>query len=117
MRVKTYFNFIGKKPDLGKIDFLLAHRKYALAMLSRAKNQAVLDGKFSLKIIDTEDLIGLKLQSSINDPARYYQDMADIISLIRENYDKIDMELIREYFEVFDKQDELDKITKEMQNV
>ncbi|MBF0216631.1 MAG: hypothetical protein HQL30_06515 [Candidatus Omnitrophica bacterium] len=113
---KDVLNFLGKKPDLGKIDFLLAHRKYALGMLDRAVTRPVFDGKLRVKTIGKEDLIGLKLQSSVNDPSRYYQDMADIFSLIRENYGIIDINLVREYFEVFNKTDELEKIIEQVKD-
>jgi len=110
-------NFVGKKFELGRIDFLLAHRKYTMAMLDRAKEQPVLNGKFNVKVIRADDLVGLKVQSSSNDPERYYQDMADIKSIIKSNYGKIDMDLIREYFALFDRGDELEEVLRGIGNV
>jgi len=106
-------NFVGKKLELGRIDFLLAHRKYTLAILARAYEQPVLENKFKVKIIKAEDLIGLKVQSSSNDPTRLNQDMADIRSLIEVNYNKLDFGIIREYFVLFDREKELDAILGE----
>ncbi|MFH1826388.1 MAG: nucleotidyltransferase [bacterium] len=98
--------------DLGRVDFLLAHRKYAKAMLSRARNKSILHGKFSLKVVIPEDLVGLKVQSSANDPGRFYQDMADIEAIIKANLNELNMELVREYFQIFKREAELDQLLK-----
>lgn len=110
-------NFAGKKLELGRIDFLLAHRKYACAMLKRAEEKLVLEGKFKIKVLKIEDLIGLKMQASSNDPQRLHQDIADIKSLIKNNYSALDMGLVREYFGLFDREKELDNIIAEIKNV
>ncbi|MFC1698727.1 nucleotidyltransferase [Candidatus Omnitrophota bacterium] len=110
-------NFVGKKFELGRVDFLLAHRKYALSMLQRAKEELVLGGKFKIKVVRIEDLIGLKLQASANDPKRLRQDMADIVQLIDENRSKLDMNLVREYFQIFDRTQDLNDIIKEINDV
>ncbi len=107
--------FVGKMRELGRVDFLLAHRKYAKAMLERSVPEKILDGKISVKVILPEDLIGLKVQSSSNDPARYHQDMADIEAVMRNNK-KLDYSLIREYFALFDRQYELEEIMKRIKN-
>lgn len=109
-------NFVGKKFELGRVDFLLAHRKYALAMLERAKEKSVLEGKFRIKVVRIEDLIGLKLQASTNDPKRIRQDMADIEQLIKENYSELDMSLVKEYFQLFDRKQDLHDIVKEIKH-
>ncbi len=103
-------NYIGKDLKLGRVDFLLAQRKYTIGMLSRAVEKEILTGKFNVKFIKIEDQIGLKVQSSSNDPSRYYQDMADIEMLIKNNISRLDLSIIREYFKIFDKEYELDKI-------
>jgi len=91
-------NFYSKKIELGRVDFLLAHRKYTLAMLKRAEEKEIFAGKFKIKVIKVEDQIGLKVQSSSNDPKRMHQDMADIEQLIINNYPKLDIDLLRELF-------------------
>jgi len=110
-------NFAGRKMELGRVDFLLAHRKYTLAMLARAEERSVLDGTLKVKTIRPDDLVGLKVQSSSNDPARFNQDMADIRALVKNNYGTMDMDLVREYFVLFDREDELDEIIKEVEDV
>jgi len=109
-------NFLGKMRELGKVDFLHAHRKYARAMLARAQEEKILDGKFKVKVVKPEDLIGLKVQSSSNDPNRFHQDLADIEAVIRANYENLDMDLIREYFVLFDRGKELKEILEKLKN-
>ena len=103
-------NFFGKDLEQGRLDFLIAHRKYARTMLQRAEYKKVLDGKYQIKTIMIEDQIGLKVQSSTNDKARYNHDLADIEVLIRSNKDKLNLDLIRDYFKIFKREEELDKI-------
>lgn len=109
-------NFYSEKFELGRIDFLLAHRKYAVSMLKRAEERTVLKGEFKIKIIKIEDQIGLKVQASSNDPSRMFRDTADIEQLIKNNYLKLDMGLLREYFRLFDREPELDEIIKKAKN-
>jgi hypothetical protein len=110
-------NFYSDKIELGRVDFLLAHRKYSLAMLNRAEEQGILGGKFKIKVLKAEDQIGLKVQSSSNDPQRLHQDMADIEALIKINYARLDLELLREYFVLFDREEELIEIIKRIKDV
>ncbi len=84
---------------MGQVDFLFARRKYAVAMLDRAESSELLD--YPVKVIQPEDLIGLKVQSSSNDPQRMPKDMADIEDLVRKFNRKLDWALIAEYFEIF----------------
>lgn len=109
-------NFLGKLKELGRIDFLFAHRQYAKLMLAKAEYKEILNGKFKVKVIRIEDLIGLKVQSSSNDPKRYHQDMADIESLLRIHYKNLDLGLIKEYFQLFGRENELEKILAEIKN-
>ncbi len=95
-----------------RVDFLLAHRPYALATLKRAESKQFLDGS-SIKVLRPEDLIGLKVQAVANDPTRRDQDMADIRSLIRVHNVSLDWPLIREYFSLFQAEPELDRLLKE----
>lgn len=109
-------NFTSKNFELGRVDFLLAYRKYTLAMLKRAKNEPVLGGKFKIKVLNVEDQIGLKVQASSNNPKRLHQDMADIRMLLENNYSKLDLKLIREYFSLFNRERELNDIIEEINN-
>ena len=103
-------NFAGGLKELGRVDFLHAHRSYAKAMLERAPETDILNGQFKVKVITPEDLIGLKVQSSSNDAGRYHLDMADIEEMIRSNYKNLKLDLIEEYFKLFHREAELKKI-------
>ena len=105
-------SFVSRLDKLGRVDFLHAHRKYAKAMLERAKE----DEKLKIKVVLPEDLIGLKVQSSTNDPERYHQDMADIEAITKANKGKLNMNLIKEYFELFNRKEELDQILGRIKN-
>ncbi|MBI5400155.1 nucleotidyltransferase [Candidatus Saganbacteria bacterium] len=109
-------SFQGGLVPLGRVDFLLAHRHYTLAMLKRAVTGEILGGRFKIKIVGVEDLIGLKVQASSNDRERYLQDMVDIENLIKENYSSIKFELIKEYFNLFERDQELQKILEGIKN-
>ncbi len=103
-------NFASQLGELGRVDFLLAHRRYAKTMLSRAVSQTIFDGKFEVKVISLEDQIGLKVQSSANNPKRHLQDMADIEQVVRLHRNKLDLNLLREYFSLFNRQGELEQL-------
>ena len=109
-------NYIGKNVKLGRVDFLHAHRKYSQAMLRRASFADIFGGKFKVKVLRIEDIIGLKVQSSSNDPERYHQDMSDIENLIRSNYKNLDIKLIREYFDLFNRGRELEDILRKIKD-
>ncbi len=103
-------NYVGKIKPLGQVDFIHAHRQYARQMLEQAKDAEILNRRFKVKVVRPEDIIGLKVQSSSNQPERYHQDMADIEHLIRANRDQLEMNLLREYFDLFDRGRELNDI-------
>lgn len=94
----------------GQVDFLLAKRKYTQAMLKRAKKTDIFNGQFELKTILPEDLIGLKIQAISNDPENRFQiDAPDIQRLLTLHFKKLDMDIIREYFTIFNKEELLNE--------
>jgi predicted nucleotidyltransferase len=109
-------NFKGALHELGQIDFLLAHRSYTKNMLKRAKECDILKGQFKVKVITPEDIIGLKIQASSNDPSRNSRDLADIEELLRRHIDNLDLELLREYFSLFDREEELVQLLGKIKN-
>ena len=102
-------NFFGKLDTLGGIDFIIAHRRYALAMLERAKPHALYKDCV-VNVVVPEDIIGLKLQALHNDPTRKPQDLADIQWLVSHYKDKLDKDLLKEYFQLFNDQKLLDEL-------
>ena len=95
---------------LGQVDFLLAKRAYTKAMLQRAMVVPVLNGALSVRTLLPEDVIGLKVQAIANDPGnRYAIDAPDIQQLLSLHRGSLNMELVREYFRIFQKEDLLDE--------
>lgn len=99
----------------GQVDFLLARRKYARAMMRNADLRPVFGGELQVNTVRPEDLIGLKVQAISNDPKnRYLIDKPDIQRLLKLHRDNMDMELVREYFRVFEKEELLDEWLQEI---
>ena len=109
-------NFKGALHELGQIDFLLAHRRYTKNMLKRAQECAILKNKFKVKVLVPEDIIGLKVQATANDPNRYSRDLVDIEELLRLHQDRLDMSLLREYFSLFNREKELNELLEKIKN-
>jgi hypothetical protein len=106
-------SYISPLKVFGQVDFLVARRKYSRAMLKRAREMSVLDGAVTVKALLPEDLIGLKLQAIVNDPAnRYGVDAPDIQQLLKLHGSSMDMDLVRDYFRLFEKEDLLDEWLK-----
>ncbi len=103
-------SYVSPLKVFGQVDFLIARRKYTKSMMRRAKKNSVFDGEFEIKTLLPEDLIGLKIQAISNDPEnRYVVDAPDIQRLLALHRGTMDMELIREYFRLFDKEAQLDE--------
>lgn len=86
----------------GSIDLVYAFRKISLAMLGRAKSYPVFGGKQTVKTVDPEDVIGLKVQAMVNDPERRPQEFADIERLASLYRSRLDWARIEEYYKIFD---------------
>ena len=112
---KEFSNYWHPMVPLGCVDYLHAHREYARKMLSRAQSKNIL-GDFEVPVLIPEDIIGLKVQSMVNNPQRQALDMADIEYLIREKFDQLDLEAIREYFQLFGRQGDLDNLLKRIKD-
>lgn len=81
-----------------RVDILYAARPVARRLLSAAVRQDTTFG--SLGVISAEGLIGFKLQAFVNNPKRV-RDMEDIRALLRANSNTLNMDEIREYFQLF----------------
>lgn len=89
----------------GAIDFIHAFRPMSLDMLDRAvaKDSALIG--LPVKVVQAEDLIGLKVQSMANNPSRRHKELADIESLLETGQAR-DWGRIREFFALFGKEAE-----------
>ena len=110
---KDAINFWGKLKELGNIDFIIAHRKYALAMLARSKSYEIVPG-YTVNVVVPEDIIGLKLQAMANDPSRVPQDRVDVQWLIKNHHQNLDYALLKEYFSLFGQEAVLANMYKEI---
>jgi hypothetical protein len=61
-------------------------------------------------VVDAEALIGLKLQALVNAPARRMQDEADIRALLAARGDSLDETMLRDYFALFGRERQLDRL-------
>ena len=92
------------------IDFLFAHRPVSEKLLN---NAALRDtGMGRLRVVSAEGLIGFKLQAWVNNPKRA-QDIEDIRSLLRANRGALNMEEVRQYFRLFEREALLDELVTE----
>ena len=89
------------KADWGGIDFIHAFRKISLAMLERAIEQPVFHGTQKVRVLQPEDVIGLKVQAIANNPRRKAQDVADIEALASLYHNRLDWDRLREYYSLF----------------
>ena len=105
-RTPDVANFVSDLPSRGRVDFLFARRSHGRAMLERAELHEVL-GR-SVRVLHPSDLVGLKVQSSSNDPSRRHRDLADIEWLLQ--HADIELERVRAYFRLFDREKELDAL-------
>ena len=110
-----FSNYWHPMGPLGCVDYLHAHRIYTRKMLSRANKHKIL-GNLEVPVLIPEDIIGLKVQSIVNNPARQSLDMADIEYLLRECSEQFDMNIVREYFHLFDRGNELDALLKRIKD-
>jgi hypothetical protein len=99
-------NYASERPERGRVDFLFARHSHGRAMLTRARAVDLLGEQ--IPVVDASDLIGLKVQSSSNDPTRRHRDLADIEWLLRHT--ALDLDRVRDYFRLFDREKELDAL-------
>ena len=93
------------------LDLLYAHRPVARRLLEDAQTRETPMGR--LRVISAEGLIGFKLQGYVNDPARG-RDLDDIRALLRANREALNMQEVRSYFSLFEREALLDEILAEI---
>lgn len=103
-------NYASADPASGRVDFLFATQAHGRAMLARSAPHEILG--HPMRVVEASDLIGLKVQASSNDPARRHLDLADIARLLAGGA-PLDLQRVREYFRLFDREKELDALLAE----
>ena len=92
-----------------RLDVLFARRAISRDLLERSKLVGHAD--IQVRIIPLEGLIGLKIQAFNDDPRRI-RDLDDIIQLLKINLGNLNLEQVRAYFRLFDKESVLDDILR-----
>ena len=86
---------------------LYAHRPTARRLLSEADKRQTGFGR--LRVIGAKGLIAFKLQGYVNDPTRV-RDLDDLRALFKANADQLDMDEVRRYFALLDREDLLEAL-------
>jgi hypothetical protein len=92
-----------------RVDYLYASRPIAKQLLDNATEVETSLGV--LRVIRIEGLIGFKLQGFVNNPKRA-QDMEDIKALLHANRDSLNINEVREYFILFERESLLDELLR-----
>jgi len=103
-------NYISRRPDLAPIDFVFAHRERAVDMLRRAPARSLARARLRVPVVDAEGIVGLKLQALVNAPSRRARDEADIEAVIAAQQGALDIARLRDYFRVFDREADLERL-------
>lgn len=105
-------HYISGERNLGRIDILHAFRGPSLGMLERADRIDVAPG-LTLPVVQSEDLIGLKVQAAVNDPRRATADWTDIRLILESSAELqkgVDWDLIADYLDVFNLGDKINRM-------
>ncbi|MBS0569222.1 MAG: nucleotidyltransferase family protein [Proteobacteria bacterium] len=89
------------------VDFLYAHRPVSLRLLSEANERDT--GMGRMRVVSAEGLIGFKLQAYANDPKRM-RDLEDIRALLRANRGALNMDEVKSYFVLFEREGLLNEL-------
>lgn len=92
------------------LDLLYAHRPAAREILAQAQERQTTMGR--LRVVSVEGLIAFKLQAHVNDPSRG-RDIDDIRALLGANAGSVDLDELRRYFRLFDREALLDELLAE----
>ena len=102
--------YVSPLARFGGIDFIHAFRDASVEMLKRAVEKEIFSGSMKVRTMIPEDIIGLKLQAVYNNPKREKSDIADIEMLVSVHNRKLDWELLKRYFTIFEMDDLFEKI-------
>ena len=94
------------------IDFLYAHRPASLRLLAEAQTRDT--GMGRLRVVSAEGLIGFKLQAFVNNPKRT-QDIEDIRALLRVNRDTLNMDEVKRYFVLFERESLFNELASDIE--
>jgi hypothetical protein len=102
-------NYATGSSRLAPVDFIFARRARARAMLGRRTWRLLRAARLRVPVVDAEALIGLKLQALANRPDRT-QDEADIQALLDARSTSLNVEMLRDYYRLFEREHDLDRL-------
>lgn len=110
------YETLNRRPDISsyvrpplRLDVLHARRPITRNLLARAAPVNFRD--IQIRVISVEGLIGLKIQAFNDDPRRI-RDLDDMIQLLKINRDGLNLDEVRAYFRLFDRETLLDDILR-----
>ncbi len=104
-----YSNHLNADPALGRLDFVYVTGETSRHLFEATRIMPVLQG-IALAVPRPEHIAAMKIQAMKNDPGRVFQEMADILFLLR--LPETDREEVRGYFEKQDLLERYDEIRK-----
>ena len=116
-RSENVSHYRGENSELGSLDFIHAFRKVSLSMLKNAHNRKILGGEVQVKVLQAEDIIGLKIQAIANDSVRKLRELADIEALMNIYRQELDWDRLKEYFLLFEMEKEFKYFKEKFYNV
>ena len=111
-RSENVSQYVSSLRVFGEVDFLHAFREASLEMLKRAVQKEIFGGSLKIKVLQPEDIIGLKVQAIKNNPRRAERDIMDIKSLISVWGKELDWSLVEGYFRIFNMEKLYERIIK-----
>ena len=109
-RTENVSQYVSPLKIFGEVDFLHAFRKISSRMLEDAIEKDVFEGRMKIKVLRPEDIIGLKIQAAVNDSERAEREFLDIEALMNHYKERLDWDLIEEYFSLFEQDDKFKEL-------
>ncbi len=103
-KTENVVQYVSDLAPFGQIDVLIARRKISKGMLERSVRRVSAVG--AMRVLQPEDLIGLKLQALVNDPSREARELEDMRALLMASEREgrsVDWDLLEDYFALFDR--------------
>jgi predicted nucleotidyltransferase len=92
-----------------RADFLHANREISRNLLMEA--ESVTFAGVAIPVVSIEGLLGFKIQALNDDPSRL-RDLSDMLELLRAADGQVDLDRVRGYFRLFDKEALLDDLLR-----
>jgi hypothetical protein len=114
-RTREVANYESARPSaIASVDLLFASRPRAIAMLGRARKWPLSGSGLHVPVVDAEGLVGLKVQGAATNPDRALRDRDDIRQLVARHGTALDIDLLRDYYRLFDLEAELDDLLRDL---